>query len=491
MTSTARSRSKSVATPSLPAKPLSRLILEAYNEGESRGWNITWEPQKRDPRTRETLAVLLRARRDEWAALRFTDAHLAAITDDVALLERSELDVKPPDLDMMNGVDVQGWSLVEIAAGAGSVRVLDALLAKGNAVGKATKYAAQADRAAAVGRLLDHGADPFAALTAALGCKCRATVELVLPRCMFKDAGTERHELVAGALSADMPIELLDRMLAEGLDLNAQQDPQPSSSLAHNIGRDRSAPWLKLLVERGYRMTAQRVVDMLQELHEDDREPAGPLLEIALAQELDLDAEVSAKSNLESDPPRTLLDVALEQFSLAVAQRIAAAGAKPTERKVRKNWPEAKAKIAWLGEMAPAVTEQLRDKIGDLPKKKKSLRLDPENMFEPQADLVGIEACTNLTSLEAEAIQLADISALASLVKLKTLDLSANQIDDLAPLAGLVKLERLHLRGNPVQDIEPLATCKSLVWIDLRETHVGKRDIAALRKRGVHVVVDD
>jgi hypothetical protein len=280
-------------------------------------------------------------------------------------------------------------------------------------------------------------------------------------------------------------------LLAAGLDLNAQEDPQPSSSLAHAIGRAHDASWLKQLIERGYQITAQRVVDMLQEVHEEEREHVVPLLDVALAQKLDLDAEISGKSDLESDPPRTLLDVALEHFSLAVAQRIVAAGAKPTQRKIRKNWPEAKAKITWLGEQGPTVSEQLRDQIGDSPRRKKSLTLDPEVLFEPQADLAGLEACTNLTSLVAEHIQLADISALAPLVKLKTLDLTGNQIDDLTPLASLAKLERLHLRGNPISDVTPLASCKALTWIDLRDTRVNARGAAALRKRGVHVVLDD
>ena len=60
--------------------------------------------------------------------------------------------------------------------------------------------------------------------------------------------------------------------------------------------------------------------------------------------------------------------------------------------------------------------------------------------FTPITNLDGLEAFTNLESL----------------------DLSQNAVTDISPLAGLTKLTALSLAGNPVMDVEPLAKLTNL-----------------------------
>jgi Leucine-rich repeat (LRR) protein len=60
--------------------------------------------------------------------------------------------------------------------------------------------------------------------------------------------------------------------------------------------------------------------------------------------------------------------------------------------------------------------------------------------FTPITNLDGLEAFTNLESL----------------------DLSQNAVSDISPLAGLTKLTVLSLAGNPVTDVAPLAKLTNL-----------------------------
>ncbi|MDD9975729.1 MAG: leucine-rich repeat domain-containing protein, partial [Candidatus Poribacteria bacterium] len=105
-------------------------------------------------------------------------------------------------------------------------------------------------------------------------------------------------------------------------------------------------------------------------------------------------------------------------------------------------------------------------------------------------DLTGLEAATNLESLNLYANRIRDLSALGGLQKLSTLTLPNNQIEDISPLEGLQKLKRLWLTNNrieninalkiisqslelldlgnnPIEDFRPIVGFVNLTWLDL------------------------
>jgi hypothetical protein len=430
----------------------------------------------------------------------------------------SEIDPEvKPWFGFANGVPVQSWSLLEIAAGAGSARVVRALLAKGGdlaELGDAPRYAAEEGRVECIDELLAHGADPVEMLARAVAGKALASAEHLVGRVAFASDPARAADVVC-SLDADVPASLFERLVGAGLDLNADAAYE---SLGTRIGEsgEAGAAWLTQLIARGFQLDAQRVAYMLQGLHDKLRGLAVALLDIALTQQFDLDAAVSVRSEEEEDPPTTLMDLALEQFPLAVVERLAVAGAKPTDRKIQKGWPEAKAKIAWLAKHrdVPAASvvagpsRELLDAIGDAPERKKTLALNRSSWDESgqfshaQYDLAGIEACKQLKKLTANVLGLVEIAELATLTKLEMLELMNNEIVDLSPLASLVKLtdlrlaynpftdvaplrgltalEVLYLSESPVADISPLVTCKALEYLSLGGTQVA--DLSPIAK---------
>ncbi|HML69069.1 MAG TPA: leucine-rich repeat domain-containing protein [Clostridia bacterium] len=66
-----------------------------------------------------------------------------------------------------------------------------------------------------------------------------------------------------------------------------------------------------------------------------------------------------------------------------------------------------------------------------------------------------------------EETQIHDITGLEAFSNLETLELSFHNIKDISPLAGLTKLTSLSLGGNPVQDISPLAGLTNLRGLTL------------------------
>jgi Leucine-rich repeat (LRR) protein len=86
------------------------------------------------------------------------------------------------------------------------------------------------------------------------------------------------------------------------------------------------------------------------------------------------------------------------------------------------------------------------------------------------SNLTGLEYCTGLTKLYLRDNRIRDISPLASLTSLTSLtrlDLSGNQIDDISPLASLTSLTELYLSGNQISDISPLANITGLTRLYL------------------------
>ena len=96
----------------------------------------------------------------------------------------------------------------------------------------------------------------------------------------------------------------------------------------------------------------------------------------------------------------------------------------------------------------------------------KVVRLNAESM--DIMDLTGLERFINLESLSAPINRLQDIHPLANLTKLTFLDLGGNAISDVSPLAGLVRLEVLRLWRNQIVDVSPLAGLVNLkeLWLN-------------------------
>lgn len=82
-------------------------------------------------------------------------------------------------------------------------------------------------------------------------------------------------------------------------------------------------------------------------------------------------------------------------------------------------------------------------------------------------DVGPLSGLSNLTSLDLYANSISDISPLGGLTSLTTLDLGFNQAVEITPLAGLTSLEFLLLEGNGVTDVSPLQGLTSLVALDL------------------------
>lgn len=77
-------------------------------------------------------------------------------------------------------------------------------------------------------------------------------------------------------------------------------------------------------------------------------------------------------------------------------------------------------------------------------------------------DLGGLEAFTNLESLDLSDQSIIDISALQGLTKLTYLSLAGNPVSDVTPLAGLTNLTLLILTGSQAQDYNALASLVNL-----------------------------
>ena len=69
------------------------------------------------------------------------------------------------------------------------------------------------------------------------------------------------------------------------------------------------------------------------------------------------------------------------------------------------------------------------------------------------SDLTGLEGATNLTELDLGNNSISDLSALAGLTNLTWLNLISNTISDLSALAGLTNLTMLELGVNAISDI--------------------------------------
>jgi Leucine-rich repeat (LRR) protein len=113
---------------------------------------------------------------------------------------------------------------------------------------------------------------------------------------------------------------------------------------------------------------------------------------------------------------------------------------------------------------------------------------------ESISDLTGLEHAISLTDLDLRWNEISDISPLANLTSLTGLQLRDNQISDISPLANLTSLTDLNLWLNQISDISPLANLTSLTDLLLSSSQIS--DISPLVQNvglaeGDHVFVGD
>ena len=83
------------------------------------------------------------------------------------------------------------------------------------------------------------------------------------------------------------------------------------------------------------------------------------------------------------------------------------------------------------------------------------------------SDLTGLEYCINLQGLNLWNNMIADISPLSGLTNLHSLALIQNQIINISPLSGLTNLNTLDLRYNLIEDISALSGLNNLTQLIL------------------------
>ncbi len=129
-----------------------------------------------------------------------------------------------------------------------------------------------------------------------------------------------------------------------------------------------------------------------------------------------------------------------------------------------------------------AVEKAVRDKLG-----KPTDRLTVSDLLSiyrlklPQGtkSLADLKHLTNLEYLDAQQLEIKDITAVGSLKDLRVLYLQRNKISDISALKKLTKLEVLSLNGNQVASISALSSLTKLKELYLRENKITK--ITALK----------
>jgi hypothetical protein len=101
----------------------------------------------------------------------------------------------------------------------------------------------------------------------------------------------------------------------------------------------------------------------------------------------------------------------------------------------------------------------------------------------PFADLTGLEAFTNLTTVNitgfnsSTASTFTSLQPLAGLTKLTSLTIQSGNAPDLRPLAGLTELTQLTVRGNEVTDPSPLAPLTKLTSLTLNDNRISNLNL--------------
>lgn len=123
-----------------------------------------------------------------------------------------------------------------------------------------------------------------------------------------------------------------------------------------------------------------------------------------------------------------------------------------------------------------------------------SLDIEDENI----ADLSGLQYCSNLTELKLTLNQISDILPLVSLTNLTTLDFTWNKITDISSLASLTSLNSVDLKNNQISDIRPLISNSGLSMgdsVNLSGNPLSDMSVDVyvpkLEKRGVEVILKE
>ena len=94
------------------------------------------------------------------------------------------------------------------------------------------------------------------------------------------------------------------------------------------------------------------------------------------------------------------------------------------------------------------------------------------------SDLTGLEYCTNLTNLDLEGNEIANVSPLADLINLTRLDLKRNQIVNISPLADFINLTNLDLSHNEISSISAVGNLTNLTLLGFNHNYIS--DISAV-----------
>ncbi len=109
-------------------------------------------------------------------------------------------------------------------------------------------------------------------------------------------------------------------------------------------------------------------------------------------------------------------------------------------------------------------------------------------------DLTGLQHASNLTTLMLDGNNLSNIEQLKGLTQLTTLSLNNNNISDITALVELTQLESLSLENNKLSDITPLTELTALKTLRIRGNLLSYPSlyttIPSLRSRSIDVLVD-
>jgi Leucine-rich repeat (LRR) protein len=91
---------------------------------------------------------------------------------------------------------------------------------------------------------------------------------------------------------------------------------------------------------------------------------------------------------------------------------------------------------------------------------------------EKVADLTGLEAFTNLSSLSLGSSDISDLTPLAGLPEIAWLMLLSSSVSDLTPLSGLASLTNLYLEHSQISDLSPISNLVDLETLSFQENQI-------------------
>ena len=135
-------------------------------------------------------------------------------------------------------------------------------------------------------------------------------------------------------------------------------------------------------------------------------------------------------------------------------------------------------KVLWIWLVLTSVAcyaQEAPEKWMPDPNLRKAVR---EEIGVPEGVPIAPEDITKVVRLNAESMDITDLTGLERFVNLENIVANHNRIQDLRPLAGLTNLEDLTLNHNDILDISPLAGLTNLIELSL--THNTISDVSPL-----------